>query len=74
VSNDNYFFNVSHTMGERVTCSLLRGSDDVLHPGQTTFHDSYTDCNLFATDAVLPPGTDVTASNTLPKLPDTSNP
>ena len=74
VSNDNYFFNVSHTMGERLTCSLLRGADDVLHPGQTTFHDSYTDCNLFANDAVLPPGTDVTASNALPKLPDTSNP
>ena len=24
IDNDNYFFNVSHTMGERVTCSLLR--------------------------------------------------
>ena len=74
ISNDNYFFNVSHTMGERVTCSLLRGSDDVMHPGQTTFHDSFSDCNLFANDAVLSPGTDVTASDALPKLPDTSNP
>ena len=28
IDNDNYFFNVSHTMGERVTCSLLRGAGE----------------------------------------------
>ncbi len=26
IDNDNYFFNVSQTMGERVTCSALRGA------------------------------------------------
>jgi hypothetical protein len=43
-----------------------------MHPGQTTFHDSFTDCNLFANDAALPPGFDITASNDIPQLPDTS--
>ncbi|MGH2980111.1 MAG: neutral/alkaline non-lysosomal ceramidase N-terminal domain-containing protein, partial [Solirubrobacterales bacterium] len=33
IDNDNYFFNVSHTMGERVTCSLLRGAGEVLGRG-----------------------------------------
>ena len=28
IDNDNYFFNVSHTMGDRVTCSLLRGAGE----------------------------------------------
>ena len=36
IDNDNYFFNVSHTMGERVTCSLLRGSGRGLREGHDT--------------------------------------
>ena len=28
IDNDNYFFNVSHTMGDRVMCSLLRGAGE----------------------------------------------
>ena len=33
LDNDNYFFNVSPTMGERVTCSLLRGAGDLFGRG-----------------------------------------
>ena len=34
IDNDNYFFNVSHTMGDRVTCSLLRGAGETAGRGQ----------------------------------------
>ena len=68
VSNDNYFFNVSHTMGERVTCALLRGADDVMHPGQTTFRGSYDRCALFANDAALAPGSDLSVSDAVPQI------
>ncbi|HEX2016631.1 MAG TPA: hypothetical protein VGN69_08040, partial [Solirubrobacteraceae bacterium] len=64
ISNDNYFFNVSHTLGERLTCAMLRGADDVVHPGQTAFRDSYSRCALFANDAQLPAGSDITLSAT----------
>src|SRR3954470_5381817 len=50
IDNDNYFFNVSHTMGERVTCSLLRGAGDVFGRG-TQARDAYDRCALFANDA-----------------------
>ena len=33
IDNDNYFFNVSTTMGERVTCSLLRGAGELFGRG-----------------------------------------
>jgi hypothetical protein len=59
VGNDNYLFNVSHTIGERVTCALLRGADDLLHPGRTTFRDAYDRCGLFPDDAARAPGADV---------------
>ena len=62
VSNDNYFFNVSHTLGERVTCALLRGADDVLHPGQTGFRDSYSRCMLFPNDQARSSGSDLTTT------------
>src|SRR5205085_2027575 len=65
LSNDNYLFNVSHTLGERVTCALLRGADDVLHPGTTTLRDGDARCALFANDALLPAGADVTVSDQL---------
>jgi hypothetical protein len=57
ISNDNYFFNVSHTMGERVTCSLLRGAGEVLGEG-SLYRDRYERCATFANDALLPPGAD----------------
>jgi hypothetical protein len=57
VDNDNYFFNVSHTLGERVTCSLLRGAGEVLGEG-STFRDRYERCTAFPNDAALPPGAD----------------
>jgi hypothetical protein len=57
IDNDNYFFNVSHTMGERVTCSLLRGAGEVFGKG-TTPRDGYDRCSAFASDLAFAPGDD----------------
>jgi hypothetical protein len=61
IDNDNYAFNVSHTMGERVTCALLRGAGDVFGQGDA-WRSAYDRCATFANDAVLPPGSDVSSS------------
>ena len=58
LDNDNYFFNVSHTMGERVTCSLLRGAGDVFGKG-TAPRDGYPRCAAFDSDLAFGPGDDV---------------
>jgi hypothetical protein len=70
IGNDNYFFNVSHTMGERVTCSLLRGAGEVFGRGSAP-RDGYDRCATFANDAVLPEGSDITVSDATAGLPPT---
>jgi hypothetical protein len=62
IDNDNYFFNVSHTMGERVTCSLLRGAGEVFDAG-STYRDSYERCLTFPNDLALEHGSDVALSD-----------
>jgi len=57
IDNDNYFFNVSTTMGERVTCSFLRGAGELFGLG-LAYWNQYERCPLFADDAVVPDGTD----------------
>jgi hypothetical protein len=57
VDNDNYAFNVSHTMGERVRCSLLRGAGEVFGHG-TSFRDADPTCAPFANDALQAAGAD----------------
>ena len=57
IGNDNYFFNVSHTFGERLTCDFLRGADDILQKG-TTYWGSYPRCAAFINDHVAPEGLD----------------
>ena len=57
IDNDNYFFNVSHTMGERVTCSLLRGAGEVLGKG-LAYRDRYDRCATFANDLLFAHGAD----------------
>ena len=57
IDNDNYFFNVSHTMGERVTCSLLRGAGEVLGK-DLAFRDRYERCAAFANDLLFAHGAD----------------
>ena len=56
IDNDNYFFNVSHTMGERVTCSMLRGAGELFGGDPRARHDR---CATFPNDLVLPSGSDV---------------
>jgi hypothetical protein len=55
--NDNILFNMSQTLGERLTCSLLRGAGDVTGKG-SVYRDSDQKCAAFANDLVWPEGTD----------------
>jgi hypothetical protein len=57
IGNDNYFFNVSHTLGERVTCSLLRGAGEVLGKG-LQYRNAYEKCPAFANDLAFGHGAD----------------
>jgi hypothetical protein len=57
IDNDNYFFNVSHTMGERVTCSLLRGAGELWGKG-SQYRDADQRCLTFPNDSALPDGFD----------------
>ena len=57
IDNDNYAFNVSHTIGERVTCSLLRGAGAVFAKG-TAPRDDYNRCALFVNDMSNGAGSD----------------
>jgi hypothetical protein len=57
ISNDNYTFNVSHTIGQRVECSLLRGAGELFGRGDA-IRDADSDCLPFANDAALEPGAD----------------
>ena len=60
IDNDNYFFNVSHTMGDRVTCSLLRGAGETAGVGNQ-FRTQYQPCALFANDLLRSHGADARA-------------
>jgi hypothetical protein len=57
IDNDNYFFNVSHTIGERVTCSLLRGSGEVTGRA-LEYRSAYDRCGAFANDLAYEHGQD----------------
>lgn len=63
IGNDNYFFNVSHTLGERVICSLLRGAGEVTGAGLGLW-TTRPQCAAFASDLGLPPGADTLAPAT----------
>lgn len=69
VSNDNYFFNPSHTFGERLTCSLLRGAGDVMAGDPMTYWSADNRCPAFVNDYALPADTDTT----FPAQPDLSS-
>ncbi|MCW2992018.1 MAG: hypothetical protein JWM73_2612 [Solirubrobacterales bacterium] len=74
IGNDNYAFNVSHTIGERVTCSLLRGAGELFAVDAEARYDR---CAAFANDQVLPAGSDVTAAeatNDVPAIPESIPP
>jgi hypothetical protein len=68
IDNDNYFFNPSHTFGERVTCSLLRGAGEAVDAGPDAYWSAYARCLAFATDHALDPDLDTT----FPEAPDIS--
>ena len=52
-------------MGERVTCSLLRGAGETAGLGMA-YWGAYDRCALFVNDAVLGHGADVAAPSTAP--------
>ena len=60
IDSDNYAFNVSHTLGERVTCSALRGAGELFERG-SAYRDAYDRCAPFLNDAAAPPGPDTAA-------------
>jgi hypothetical protein len=60
IDNDNYFFNVSHTMGDRVTCALLRGAGETSGLG-LAYWQAYDRCPLFMNDVLLGHGADTEA-------------
>lgn len=68
VSNDNYFFNASHTFGERLTCSLLRGAGEVMKGDKAAYWTSYGRCPAFANDYAQAADLDTT----FPAQPDLS--
>jgi hypothetical protein len=55
--NDNILFNMSQTLGERLTCSLLRGAGEVTGGG-SSYRDSDQKCIAFANDLIWPEGAD----------------
>jgi len=76
IGNDNYFFNVSHTLGERLTCELLRGAGDVFGEG-SKLEGTYDRCLAFQSDNALPEGADVTAGaagSNVPAIPAEAGP
>ena len=58
IGNDNYAFNVSKTLGARVTCSLLRGAGDVFDRG-SKYRDADPECVQFPNDTLFAEGEDV---------------
>ena len=68
IDNDNYFFNVSHTFGERLTCAMLRGAGAAMLGDDSAYWATYPLCPSFANDFVLPAGTDTA----FPDQPDLS--
>ena len=68
IGNDNYFFNISHTFGERLTCDFLRGAGDVLAGDAQKYWSTYDRCPAFVNDLVAPEGLDTQ----FPEQPDLS--
>ena len=62
IDNDNYFFNASHTLGERLICSMLRGAGEVMKNDKMAYWTGDTRCPLFANDLALPADFDTTFS------------
>jgi hypothetical protein len=58
IGNDNYFFNVSHTFGEHLTCELLRGAGDVLAGNGKKYWRQYKRCWAFTQDFASNSGAD----------------
>lgn len=58
LDNDNYAFNVSPTLGQRVACSLLRGAGELDGRGSDV-RDAESACAAFGDDALRPAGADV---------------
>ncbi|MCA1727487.1 MAG: hypothetical protein LC722_07505, partial [Actinobacteria bacterium] len=57
LDNDNFFFDISPTIGDRVTCAFLRGHSDLLG-ADDAFWARYPKCRLFTNDHLFPAGFD----------------
>jgi hypothetical protein len=68
IGNDNFIFNVSFTMGMRITCALLRGAAQTLGKPANAYTAKDHSCGLFAADLRRAPGADTR----FPEQPDRS--
>lgn len=68
IGNDNYSFNASHTFGERLTCTLLRGAGEAFSGDPTRYWSRYSRCAAFVDDLAKPAGLDTR----FPAQPDLS--
>lgn len=69
VDNDNYFFNVSHTFGPRLTCTLLRGAGEALAGDGAKYWGYDPTCAAFTEESQKPADLDTT----FPDQPDLSS-
>jgi hypothetical protein len=56
--SDNLLFNDSQTLGERLTCSLLRGAGDTMNDNPMLYWSKVNLCAAFVTDYETPAGFD----------------
>jgi len=59
---------VSHTFGERLICSLLRGAGETMDGAAHKYWSQYDPCVLFVNDFIVPTDADTLA----PEPPDLS--
>ncbi len=73
IDNDNYFFNVSHTFGERLLCSMLRGASEVFEEDAVDYRETYapesrggiSGCAAYANDTLMETDYDTRFSSTV---------
>jgi hypothetical protein len=64
IGNDNFFFNVSQTMGQRLVCAELRGLNDNFGANSVDVNAVEPRCQAFEQDANLPAGWETQFSST----------
>jgi hypothetical protein len=64
IGNDNFFFNVSETLGQRLVCAELRGAAADFPADAIDVNGAEPQCAAFSQDATLAPGWETQFSST----------